>query len=126
MAATSQTTEQEVMQAFKAWGDAWNRGDMNGYMAGYHKDVRTVYNMHIMNGWQAINDMNHARFDTAEKMGKISTENLEVTPIGDTDAIIFGIMKRDHGDFVLEATFTAHLRKIDGDWFIMSEHGATE
>ena len=82
--------------------------------------------MAIMRGKQALVDMNKSRFSSPDKMGQICVKDFEIEPIGETDALVFGIMERDHGETVLTATFSAHMRKIEGKWRIFSEHGATE
>ena len=124
--SSKQAISLEVRKAFDAWGEAWNNGDIDGYLEGYFDspETRVTYNTKVIRGKQVLVDMNKSHFASPEAMGKLSTTHFEVEPIGEMDAVVFGKMKREGGASPVDAVFTAHVRKIEGEWRIISEHGS--
>ena len=117
---------QAVRDAFEQWSTAWNNGDLEGYLAGYHDadDIRWVRDTRIVRGKTDIAAMYRSSFSTPEQMGHLALTHLEVTPVGDADAVVFGTIEYTVNDQRSTAAFTAHLRKIDGAWLILSDHTA--
>ena len=63
----------EIKAVLKAQADAWNRGDIDGYMDGYarDKDTEFVGGDTLTRGWQTVRDRYRKKYDTREKMGAL-------------------------------------------------------
>ena len=75
---------------------AWNRGDLDGFMAGYDKSPDLVFTSggHIRHGWQETYDKYKAKYGSDRStMGKLSFEVLGVQSLGADGAIVLGRWK---------------------------------
>ena len=63
---------------------AWNRGDVDGFMNGYARSRTTVFvsGDTITRGWQTVRDRYKKKYATAEKMGRLTFSDLEITTLG--------------------------------------------
>ena len=120
------TIAQEVRDAFEQWSTAWNKGDLEGYLASYHdaEDIRWVRDTRVVRGKTAIAEMYRSSFSAPEQMGHLTLTHMEVTPAGECDAVVFATIEYTVNDQLSTAAFTAHLRKINGEWLILSDHTA--
>jgi beta-aspartyl-peptidase (threonine type) len=55
-------------------------------------------------------------------MGRLTLSGLEITPLGDTAALVLGQWKLDGLSVPLGGNFTLVFRKIDGRWVIVHDH----
>ncbi len=71
---------------------AWNRGDINGFMAGYARSAETTFvsGDEVTRGWQTVRDRYAKKFDSQEKMGRLIFSALTITPLCDDAAIVLG------------------------------------
>src|SRR6267378_2343637 len=73
-----------IRAVLEAQRDAWNRGDIEGYMDGYARSADTVFvsGDNVTHGWQTVLDHYKKGYDSREKMGVLTFSNLEITPLG--------------------------------------------
>jgi len=118
---------QRIRALFESACAAWNRGDIDGYLTDYwHSDkVRWVSEGTVRYGFEAIAAAFKARFDSPVNMGRLEVADLQIQLLGESDALVFGAwtqttpMARRHG------VFTVHMKKIDGEWLVVSDHSST-
>ena len=118
---------QRIRAVFESGCAAWNRGDIDGYLAAYWNSdkVRWVSEGTVRYGFEAIAAGFKAHFDSSDNMGRLEVTNLDIQLFGENDALVFGAwiqttpMARHHG------VFTVQLKKIDGEWLIVSDHSST-
>jgi ketosteroid isomerase-like protein len=104
---------------------AWNKGDLEGFMAGYWKsaklsffsgDKKTV-------GWQATLDRYRKRYQAGGKeMGKLSFDELSIELLGDSHALVRGRFHLQLGKESPTGVFTLVLRKLPEGWRIVHDH----
>jgi ketosteroid isomerase-like protein len=72
--------------------DAWNRGDIEGYMDGYARSPDTVFvsGDNVTRGWQTVLDHYKKAYDSREKMGVLTFSDLEITPLSKDAAVVVG------------------------------------
>jgi uncharacterized protein (TIGR02246 family) len=118
---------QHIRMLFEVSCAAWNRGDIDGYLAGYwHSDkVRWVSEGTVRYGFEAIATAYKSRFDTPDKMGTLEVANLEIQNLSGRDALVFGTWTQTIGAARRHGVFTVHTKKIDGRWLIVSDHSST-
>ena len=112
-----------ITAMLEAQDEAWNRGDIPAFMDGYWKspDLRFASGGNIARGWDATLQRYETRYDTPAKMGTLVTSDYEIDILSPDAAIA-------HGRWMLEVEgdnpsglYTLVLRKIDGDWVIVSD-----
>src|SRR5690606_5188835 len=72
---------------------AWNRGDLDGYMAGYERSEALVFTSggNIRRGWETTRAKYAARYgEDSSGMGALEFEILEVRGLGPDAAIVLG------------------------------------
>src|SRR5688572_12128448 len=67
-----------IRAVLEAQRDAWNKGDIDGYMAGYDVSESTVFvsGDSVRHGWQTVRDHYKKSYDTREKMGQLTFSDL--------------------------------------------------
>ncbi|HEY8187531.1 MAG TPA: nuclear transport factor 2 family protein [Pyrinomonadaceae bacterium] len=118
---TISATVQAVLDAQR---DAWNRGDVVGYMAGYDRSKNTVFvsGDTVTRGWQTVLDRYQKKYDSREKMGTLTFSELEITPIGNDAAIVLGRWHLQRANDEPHGRFTLILRRTKQGWKIVHDH----
>ena len=86
------TDDQRIRAIFESSCAAWNRGDIDGYLAAYwHSDkVRWVSEGIVSYGFEAIASAYKARFSSPDNIGRLEVANLEIQLVNESDALVFG------------------------------------
>ena len=118
---------QRIRAVFESGCAAWNRGDIDGYLAEYWNSdkVRWVSEGTVRYGFEAIATSFKARFDSPDNMGRLEVANLEIQLLGENDALVFGAWIQTTPAARRHGVFTVHLKKMDGEWLIVSDHSST-
>ena len=119
-----------VRAVLAAQVEAWNRGDLEGYMAGYWKSPDLVFfsNGQETRGWQATLDRYRARYQGAGKqMGKLDFPAMDVVTLGPDAALARGRwrLKMPDGKELTGMT-TVVLRKRPEGWRIVHDHSSAD
>jgi uncharacterized protein (TIGR02246 family) len=105
---------------------AWNRGDLDEFMAGYWKDDKlTFYSGDtIVSGWQKTFDRYRQRYQAEGKeMGKLDFRDLQFDTLGDDAAMVRGRWRLTKKDGTTpNGLFTLLFRRFDGKWRIVHDH----
>ena len=119
--------EVDIRDIFKAGCTAWNRGDLDAYLASYWDSDKTIWvsSGSLRRGRKAIVAAYKARFSTSQKMGRIDVAELEIDVLTTTDAIAFGRWMLVLEDESSEGFFTVQLKKLEGTWVYVSDHSST-
>ena len=109
---------------------AWNRKDLEGYMAGYwHSPDLSFYSGGtVTRGWQATLDRYRKRYQgDGKEMGSLTFDDLSVEPLGTGAAMARGVWKLRMSDGKqLKGLFTVILRKLPEGWRIVHDHSSVE
>ena len=116
--------ESAIRAVLEAQRDAWNRGDIEGYMDGYARSPDTVFvsGDNVMRGWQSVLDRYKKSYDSREKMGTLTFSDLEITPIGKDAAVVLGRWHLQRANDEPHGRFTLILRKAKQGWKIVHDH----
>jgi ketosteroid isomerase-like protein len=128
--APARTKKQEdrivaaVRAVIDAQREAWNRGDVEGYMDGYARSKDTVFvsGDNVTRGWQTVLDRYKKNYDSREKMGTLTFSDLEITPIGTGTAIVLGRWHLQRAKDEPHGRFTLIFRKTKQGWRIVHDH----
>lgn len=116
--------KQEIFSVLDTQAEAWNNGNIEGYMQGYWKSDSLLFTSggNIQRGWQATFKKYKKSYDTKSKMGVLKFSQREVTILSPDAAWVFGHWelqrKKDHPAGV----FTLILRKFSDGWKITHDH----
>jgi len=121
----SNTKSIEAIRAvLEAQRDAWNKGDVDGYMAGYDVSESIVFisGDNVTHGWQTVRDRYKKNYDTREKMGQLTFSDLEFTVLGKDHVSVVGrwLLKRTSDE--PHGRFTLIFKKTDKGWRIIHDH----
>lgn len=115
-----------VRAVLDAQVEAWNRGDLEAFMAGYWRSPDLVFQSGstVTRGWQATLERYRKRYQSEGKeMGRLRFEELDVQPLGADAAFIRGrwrLTMKDGSE--PNGLFTLLARRIDGEWKIVHDH----
>jgi ketosteroid isomerase-like protein len=120
--------EQAVRAVLVAQQDAWNAGDIEGFMAGYAKTDALVFTSggNIRRGWQTTHDTFVTRYGAAkETMGTLAFEILGVQPVGADGAVVLGRWSLD-GPNAGAGVFSVILERQPGGWKVVHDHTSSD
>jgi ketosteroid isomerase-like protein len=105
---------------------AWNRGDIDEYMAGYWRSDYTMFvGTDVTRGWTKVRDRYKAKYDTREKMGMLAFSDLDFRPMGEKDVVVTGAWKLTRAADSPHGRFTLIFHKQpDGKWLIVYDHSS--
>lgn len=125
-AAESKKIDAAIRKVFQEGCAAWNRGDLDGYLASYWDSSKTLWvsSGSLLRGRQAIVAAYTARFSTPGQMGKLTVDDLEIDVMTTTDAIAFGRWTLVDDSQVSRGFFTVQLRRIEDTWLFVVDHSS--
>ena len=110
--------------------EAWNRGDLAGYMSGYWKSEQLTFfsGGTVTHGWDATFERYQKRYQSGgASMGKLDFAELEIVPLGPQSAMArgrFHLLMPDGKE--PRGLFTVILRKFPEGWRIVHDHSSAE
>jgi ketosteroid isomerase-like protein len=122
--------ETEIRAVIQAQQEAWNRGNIDGFMNGYARgdrhsgsDTTTfVSGDSITRGWQTVRDRYKKKYSDREKMGTLAFSDLEIRPLSHDAAIALGRWKLKRAKDEPHGRFTLIFRRTPEGWRIIHDH----
>jgi len=113
-----------IQAVLEAQRDAWNRGDIEGYMDGYDRSEKTVFvsGDKVARGWQTVLDRYKNTYDTREKMGVLTFSDLEITMLGADSASVLGSWSLKRANDRPHGRFTLIFKRTNKGWRIVHDH----
>ncbi len=120
----SSLIKQRVAAVMNEQSEAWNRGDVEGFMQGYWKSDDLVFTSgdNVTRGWQSTLDRYKKTYDTREKMGELTFSDLEVTVLARDAAVVLGSWSLKRANDNPHGKFTLIFRKFKEGWRIIHDH----
>jgi len=104
---------------------AWNRGDIDGYMAGYAQSDETMFvGTDVTRGWTKVRDRYKAKYDTRAKMGTLDFSDIDLRPLGDDDVVVSGAWKLTRDADTPHGRFTLLFHRRPEGWRIVYDHSS--
>jgi ketosteroid isomerase-like protein len=126
--AFAQSRDEKARRAIRQVMDdqttAWNRGDIEGFMAGYWNspELKFVSGENVTKGWQPTLDRYKKSYDTRDKMGLLSFSDLEITILSKDAAVVLGSWSLQRQTDRPHGKFTLIFRKFKAGWRIVHDH----
>lgn len=103
---------------------AWNRGDVEGFMAGYWKSEKTTFagSNGVFRGWQALLERYRRTYPDRAAMGTLTFSELEITTLAPDAALVLGRWHLDRSSGPVGGVFSLVVRKLPEGWRIVHDH----
>jgi ketosteroid isomerase-like protein len=103
---------------------AWNRGDIDGFMAGYWRSEKLTFvsGTEVTRGWQPTLDRYKKSYDTRAKMGTLTFSDLEITVLSKDAAVVLGSWSLAREKDNPHGKFTLIFRKFKEGWRVVMDH----
>jgi ketosteroid isomerase-like protein len=108
--------------------EAWNRGDLEGFMAGYWRSPELTYTAggRVHRGWEQLLDRYRRAYGEGDALGRLSFDDLEVHPLSADAAWALGRWRLELEADTLGGAYTLVLREVEGQWRIVHDHTSTD
>jgi beta-aspartyl-peptidase (threonine type) len=104
--------------------ETWNEGDVDAFMEHYWKSDELTFSSggKTTRGWEATLNRYRERYPTPERMGRLRLDGLEITPLGDSAALVLGQWNLERESEPVSGNFSLVVRKIGERWFVIHDH----
>ena len=131
---TPSADEAAVRAVLDAQVAAWNKGDLDGFMAGYWRDDNLMFTSgdRITKGWDATRERYLKRYFTPDRDGKLADRGelsfgeLQVESLSPTAVLVRGRYFLKVGEKSDTGRFTLTFRKLPDGWKITSDHTSVD
>ena len=123
-AQQTQTAVAQIRSVLRAQQDAWNKGDIDGFMNGYARSASTVFISEdtIRRGWRTVRDRYKKKYSSRAKMGILTFSDLEITLLSSDSAVASGRWQLKRSNNQPYGRFTLILRRLREGWRIVHDH----
>ncbi len=134
-ASTAAADEKDIRAVLDAQVTAWNKGDLDGFMAGYWNDegLTFISGGEITSGWKKTKERYEKRYKAdGKEMGKLTFSELHVETFSPNAAMMRGKFaltfekEKDEKKKTAGGRFTLILRKMPDGWKLVHDHTSAE
>ncbi|MDB5152146.1 MAG: nuclear transport factor 2 family protein [Mucilaginibacter sp.] len=113
-----------IVKVLETQRQAWNRGDIDGFMQGYWKSDSLVFvgKTAPVYGWQSTLDRYKKAYPNKAAMGQLTFDIIQVKVLDDNNAFMLGDWHLHRPKDAPGGYFTLWFRKINGEWKIVCDH----
>ena len=114
----------QIRSVLREQQDAWNRGDIDGFMNGYARSASTVFISEdtIRRGWETVRDRYRAKYSNRAKMGRLTFSNVEITLLCSDAAVVLGRWRLERAKDRPHGRFTLIFKRLPDGWRIVQDH----
>ena len=117
---------QEILGVISAQAAAWNRGDLDEFLTGYHRSDRTVFagGDAVHRGFDAMAKRYRTTYSSKARMGRLTFSNLTFEQLEGDQAVVTGSweLELDAADQRPGGVFTLIWRRFPEGWKIVHDH----
>jgi hypothetical protein len=115
-----------IQSVMNSQQDAWNRGDIEGFMKGYWENdsLRFIGKRGITYGWQATLDNYKKSYPGKDAMGRLQFTNLTTQLINDSSAYVIGKWELFRASDTLAGHYSLLWKNFNGQWLIVADHSS--
>lgn len=124
----SDSPEAAVRQVLSDQQDAWNRGDIDAFMAGYWQSdsLRFASGGSVQYGWRQTLERYHDRYPDRAAMGMLAFTIYSVDVLSGNNAFVFGRYELERAKDRPAGLFTLLFRRFDEGWRIVFDHTSSD
>ena len=104
--------------------DAWNRGDIDGFMNGYARSPWTVFisEDEVRRGWETVRARYRKKYSDRAKMGTLSFSEIEITLLSPDVAVVLGRWNLKRSNDQPHGRFSLIFQRLSEGWRIILDH----
>jgi len=123
-ASQASSTEAAITDLLTRQTAAWNRGELEGFMAGYWKSDKTEFvgASGITRGWETVLEHYRKGYPDRKAMGELRFSILDIHALAPNAAYVLGTYHLEREKGSQEGVFTLILRKFPEGWRIVHDH----
>lgn len=121
--------DSEIRSLFAEQRSAWNRGDIEAFMAGYVRGPELVFTSgsKIRRGWQVTLKRYQEKYGKdSSTMGALSFKILEIQALGADGAVVLGRWELAGLDEAAGGVFSVVLERRPEGWRIVHDHTSSD
>jgi ketosteroid isomerase-like protein len=120
----NQNATAQIRFVLRAQQDAWNRGDIDGFMNGYARSASIVFVSEdtIRRGWETVRDRYRKKYPDRAKMGTLTFSDLEITLLSPDAAMVLGRWSLKRANDQPHGRFTLIFKRLPEGWRIVLDH----
>jgi len=120
----TQNATAQIQSVLRAQQDAWNRGDIDGFMNGYARSASTVFVSEdtIRRGWETVRERYRKKYSDRAKMGTLTFSDLEITLLSPDAALVLGRWSLKRANDQPHGRFTLIFERLPEGWRIVHDH----
>ena len=120
----AQSEKEQIEIVLRDQVEAWNKGDVEGYMQGYWNSDQTTFvsGATVLTGYDSVLVRYKRNYGTREKMGFLSFDDLRIRLIGKETALVTGQWQLQRKEDRPGGRFTLLLEKKTAGWRIVYDH----
>jgi len=124
LSSSTKTAESDIRSVLEQQEEAWNAGDIEGFMQGYLKSdqLRFASGGDITSGWDETLNRYQKRYSDRGKMGTLEFDIKDVNVLDGDDGLVFGQWTLTRDADKPTGLFTLHMRKGTDGWRVVSDH----
>jgi ketosteroid isomerase-like protein len=114
----------EIRSILHAQQEAWNRGDIDGFMNGYARSVSTVFisEDYVRRGWKTVRARYRQKYSDRAKMGTLRFSDIEINLLSSDAAVVLGRWRLERAKDRPHGRFTLIFRRLPEGWRIVHDH----
>jgi uncharacterized protein (TIGR02246 family) len=114
----------EIQSVLHAQQDAWNRGDIDGFMNGYARSASTVFisEDEARRGWETVRERYRQKYSDRTKMGALTFSEIEITLLSPDAAVVLGRWRLKRANDEPHGRFTLIFKLLPDGWRIVHDH----
>jgi ketosteroid isomerase-like protein len=108
---------------------AWNRGDLDGYMAGYLRSPALVFTSggHVRTGYDETFISYKRKYGTEQaSMGTLAFDVVRIDPVGDGGAVVLGRWDLKLAASRVGGVFSVVMERTPSGWLIIHDHTSSD
>jgi uncharacterized protein (TIGR02246 family) len=120
----TQNATAQIRSVLRAQQEAWNRGDIDGFMNGYARSASTVFVSEdtIRRGWETVRERYRKKYSDRAKMGTLAFSDLEITLLSPDAAVVLGRWSLKRANDQPHGRFTLIFKRLPEGWRIVHDH----
>ncbi|MEX1137917.1 MAG: nuclear transport factor 2 family protein [Bacteroidota bacterium] len=124
MLVLAQSDKEQIETVLRDQVEAWNKGDVEGYMKGYWNSDHTTFvsGARVLTGYDSVLVRYKRNYGTREKMGFLSFDDLKIRMVGKESAFVTGQWQLQRKEDKPGGRFTLLLEKKLAGWRIVYDH----
>ena len=120
----NQNATARIRSVLREQQEAWNRGDIDGFMNGYALSASTVFvsDDTIRRGWETVRARYREKYSDRAKMGALTFSDLEITLLSPDAAVVLGRWSLKRANDQPHGRFTLIFKLLPEGWRIVHDH----